>query len=153
MSAINDTVRRFASRGLLPLSFVAAVVTGDPAAQAYEAPQEAIIEQQSIRDTDDNTEKKVKFGAKLFTPSTFQNTTGMWVGRNLSESKHGDSTLPQLHEYFASDDNRLYRTTVTSTGKSYMAVERTDVLPEKVAQSLRDNLPSMSPKMVFDHFS
>lgn len=152
MIAINDTIRRFASRGLLPLSFVAAIVTGDPHVQAYEAPPETVIEQHPIHDADDNTQGETSFGAQLFTPATFQNTTGMWVGRNLSTVAYGNGDIPQLHEYFASDDNKLYRTTITSAGKHSMVVDHTDVLPEKVMQSLRNDLASMSPKMVFDHF-
>lgn len=152
MNAVNDTLRKFAARGLLPLSFLAAVVTGDPAAQAYETPQEIVIEQQSI-DVADDTREKATFGAQLFTPAVFEDTTGMWVGRDLTTTRKGQGEIPQLHEYFATDDNRLFRTTVTSAGKSAMTIERTESLPPKVVQSLRDNIPSMTPKMVFEHFA
>lgn len=152
MNAVNDTLRKFAARGLLPLSFVAAVVTSDPAAQAYETPQEIVIEQQSI-DVAGDTGKKAIFGAQLFTPAVFEDTTGVWVGRNLTTTQRGQGEVLQLHEYFATDDNRLFRTTVTSAGKSAMTIERTGSLPPKVVQSLRDNIPSMTPKMVFEHFA
>ena len=158
MSAVNDTLRKFAAHGLLPLSFVASIIAGDHIAYAYESPQEVIIEQQSANTTDtgktDNTpSKNVVLGAKLFTPTTFENTTGMWVGRNIDTIIQGNSRTPQLHEYFATDDNKLYRTTITSAGKSFMTVEQTGTLPPKVVQSLRDNIPSMTPQMVFDHYA
>lgn len=153
MNSPSISLRTLAAKGLVPLSLVAALVTGNPTVSAQETTS-SYGEDYSFSQEEKPQHKKssYSFGAKLFTPSSFNGHAGMWVDRNLSTTSSKDMNIPQLHEYFVSNEGVLYKTTITS-GKNTMEEKHTSVLPEKVAQSLREKMPSMPAELVFQHFS
>ena len=154
MNSPSASLRTLAAKGLIPLSLVAALVTGrNPTVSAQETTS-SYGEDYSFSQEEKPQDKNpsYSFGATLFTPSSFDGHTGIWVGRNLSTTSSGDMNIPQLHEYFVSNEGVLYKTTITS-GKNTMEEKHTSVLPEKVAQSLREKMPSMPAELVFQHFS
>lgn len=153
MNSPSASLRTLAAKGLVPLSLVAALVTGNPTVSAQETTS-SYREDYSFSQEENQQDKKpsYSFGAKLFTPSSFNGHAGMWIDRNLSTTSSKDMNIPQLHEYFLSHDDVLYKTTITS-GKDTMEEKHTSVLPEKVAQSLREKMPSMPAELVFQHFS
>lgn len=150
MNPPSVSLRTLAAKGLVPLSLVTALVTGNPAVSAQET--SSYEDSYSIVQEKRPQDKKSSFGSKLFVPSSFNGHAGMWVDRTLSTTSHGEMNIPQLHEYFLSHDDILYKTTITS-GKTTMEEKRTSILPRKVAQSIRDKNPSMPADIVFQHFS
>lgn len=152
MNSPSASLRTLAAKGLVPLSLVAALVTGNPTVSAQETTSYNKNYSFSQEEKPQDKKPSYSFGAKLFAPSSFDGHAGMWISRNLSTTSSGDMNIPQLHEYFISNEGVLYKTTITS-GKNIMEEKHTSILPEKVAQSLREKMPSMPAELVFQHFS
>ena len=147
MNSTYSPLRKLAAKGLIPLSLMVAIATGSPSVSAQQTPL------QGEYSTQDKKEQHAKpsFGEKLYQPSFLDGEHGIWIGRSLTPISRGEMTVPQLDEYFLSDDNILYKTSLVS-GDTKASKESTSVLPLKVADSLRDKNPSIPPKLVFDHF-
>lgn len=146
----SPSLRKLAAQGLIPLSFLTAIITNDPAARAVDVIDYSPTEENSTRSVESSS--GYTMGEKLHTPTMFNNHMGQWVGRDITTVNSGHT--PALREYFLGDDNIMYRTTVTSYrhDNNDVSIDTTTILPEKIARSVRGVEPSLPYHMVFDYF-
>lgn len=161
MSATSDALRKYAVKGMLPVSLALSLMCGTPGiADAYPDDDTRMTTaltihlhyDESTGMMDVSTSPNYKVGARMYTPDTFHHDHGMFIAPRIATGISGRNPAIRITEFFLSDDNTLYK--IDSMKNPHLVTSSESVaIPEAVAATLRNKDSSLGADTVYTHYA